>query len=426
MTGCRHLAKYLKSENSEKLNKQKPVRVFYVWNYLEWGGAQVYFLGLASRIKEKTNVRFIFPKDTNRQFIDFCESRGLDYEFIGVVADLKPAPTLKRKLERHWNKICGEYYLLRYLKKFDLTDSVLHIELTPWQSVLSLMMLCRRAAQVFITMHNALPAVSKWRILLWKLKFSLLTRFDNFHIFPSNFDAKKSLQAFVSKDFFETTKVTYTNVNPDEVERALKSELNREAMLEKFGLPADKTLVFCLGQFIDRKGRWTFLEAAKKLSENEPEIAFIWISNSVLTGEEKAKIESFGLGGKFFLIRSEDVGREHLDLMKFLRLADIFALPSFVEGLPISLLEAMALGIPCVSTNVYAIPEAVKEGETGILIEAGDSDALANAIRTLNNDGVLRKKLGQNGREWVLENFNELTVAETAFQAYVQAFEENK
>jgi glycosyltransferase involved in cell wall biosynthesis len=217
--------------------------------------------------------------------------------------------------------------------------------------------------------------------------------------------------------------VTYTNVDPDEVETALASEINRDAMLEKFGLPKDKTLVFCLGQFIDRKGRWIFLEAAKMLSKGASDIAFVWITNSILTAEEKNRIESYKLGDRFFLLKSEDVGTDHLDLMKFLRLAAIYALPSYVEGLPISLLEAMALGVPCISTNVYAIPEAVKPGETGILIEAGDADGLARAIKTLKDDGRLRDRLGQNGRSWVLENFNEKKVAEIAFESYRQSFE---
>lgn len=425
MTDCRRLTKYLKSENSQIKTEQKPERVIYVWNYLEWGGAQVYFLGIASRIKEKTNVQFVFPRKTNRQFINFCENLGINYEFIDVIADLSPAPGLKRKIQRHWNKIRSEYFLLKFLKKFDPGDSVLHIELSPWQSVIALLVLCRRGGQVFMTMHNALPPVSKWRQQLWKLKFSIIERFDNFHVFPSNKDAKNSLKPFVSGRFLEKAVVTYTNVNPDEIEAALSADLNRKELLEKFGLPEDKILVFCLGQFIDRKGRWTFLEAARRISAKTADTAFVWVSNSAVTKDEQAKIDSFGLEKIFFLIKSEAVGGEHLELMKFLRLADIYTLPSFVEGLPISLLEAMALGIPSISTNVYAIPEAVKNGETGILIEAGDAEALAAAIEKLKDDAGLRKKLGQNGRQRVLSNFNEKTVAEIAFRAYKQAFKQN-
>ena len=412
----------MKSENAQKTSSGKPKRVFYVWNYLEWGGAQVYFLGIASRIKNLTEVRFIFPRETNRQFINFCEKSGIEYDFIDVVADLKPAPTIRRKLARHWNKIYSEYYLLKFLSKYDFRNSVLHIELAPWQSALALSRLCLRAGQVFMTMHNALPEVSKWRAQLWKLKFALISRFSNFHIFPSNRDAKNSLKPFVSNDFLERTKITYTNVNPDEVEAALALELNREDLLEKFGLPKGKTLVFCLGQFIDRKGRWVFLEAAKQLSVETSDIVFVWITNSELSDEENARIESYGLENRFFLLKSEEIGADHLDLMRFLRLADIYSLPSFVEGLPISLLEAMALGIPSISTNVYAIPEAVKNNETGILIESGDPAALAAAIKKLKDDRELRDTLGLNGRAWVLENFNEIKVAEIAFESYQESF----
>lgn len=416
----------MKSETYEKVSRKRPEQVIYVWNYLEWGGAQIYFLGIASRIKDRTKVRFVFPEETNRQFINFCETSGIEYEFIESVADLKPAPTLKRKFARHRNKVVSEYHLLKHLEKFDFKNSVLHIELTPWQSVFALSRLCRRAEQVFVTMHNALPPVSNWRFRLWKLKFALITRFENFHIFPSNKDAKNSLKPFVTDEFLEKTTVTYTNVNPDEINDALNAEFDRGAILEKFGFPKEKFLVFCLGQFIDRKGRWIFLEAARKILKDSPDAAFVWITNSALTSEESEKIESYGLGSAFLLLKSEDIGAEHLDLMKFLRLADIYTLPSFVEGLPISLLEAMALGIPCISTNVYAIPEAVKNGETGILIEAGDSDALAGAIKSLKNDAPLRKKLGQNGQAWVLKNFNEIKVAEIAFQAYAESFEREK
>ena len=100
------------------------------------------------------------------------------------------------------------------------------------------------------------------------------------------------------------------------------------------------------------------------------------------------------------------------------RLADVFTLPSYVEGLPISLLEAMALGIPSISTNVFAIPEAVKHLQTGMLIEAGDDDALAASILTLKTDENLRQKLSAQGRAYVLQHFDEREVAKIAIASY--------
>ena len=132
------------------------------------------------------------------------------------------------------------------------------------------------------------------------------------------------------------------------------------------------------------------------------------------------KIEEFGLGDRFTLINSDEVGPEHIDLFKLVRTADVFVLPSFVEGLPISLLEAMALQIPCVSTRVNAIPEAIIDGETGCLIEAGDSQALAETLFKLEKDFGLRKKLAEAGRELVLQKFSEKEVAKIAVDRYLE------
>nr|MBA2737959.1 glycosyltransferase family 4 protein [Pyrinomonadaceae bacterium] len=205
------------------------------------------------------------------------------------------------------------------------------------------------------------------------------------------------------------------------IDAAISENINRQEILEKYNLPSNKFLILCVGQFIDRKGRWTFLDAAKKVCEKNDDILFVWVSNSKPNAEDLRKADEYGLGENFRLIISDEIGNDRTDLLRFFRLADVFALPSYVEGLPISLLEAMALGIPSISTNVYAIPEAVKNLETGILIEAGDDDALVNAILTLKNDDKLRKKLSKNGRAWVLKNFDEREAARIVIAAYKES-----
>lgn len=401
---------------------QLPKKVYYVWNYFEWGGAQIYFLGLIREIKQIAEIKVILPAGSDKQLIRFIENENISYEFFGTKDYEKKAFTLKSKIRLHRNKLKSEADMLKYLKGFDLSESIVHIELAPWQSLFSLAHLSLKT-KVFITMHNSLPPVPKWRYLLWKTKFAILTKLENFNIFASNEDAKKSLEPLVPKKFYDRIKVTYTNVNPFEVEAALLSEIDKEKLLTEYKIPKDKFLVFCVGQFIDRKGRWTFLEAAKKVFEKDKEVAFVWIANSKPSVEDLKRTENYGLGENFVFIKSEDVGTEHIDLFKLLRLADLFALVSFQEGLPISLLEAMALGIPSISTNVNAIPEAVKHLETGWLIEAGDAANLVFAINSLKNDKELREKLSENGRDFVLANFNEKVVAKIALEGYRESFE---
>ncbi len=377
----------------------------------------MYFLGIISRIKNRANIKIVLPAASDEQLLRFIKNLGVEYEFIDARADSKPAKTLKRKIERHFNKIRAEKALLKHLETLDLENSIVHVELAPWQSVLPLVSLCKKT-EVFVTMHNSLPPVANWRYRLWKKKFAIITKYENFNIFASNEDAKKTLKPLVSEDFYNKVKVTYTNVNPDEIDEALRIEIDYEELLKKYSIPKNKFLVFCVGQFIDRKGRWTFLEAAKTVFEKDKEFAFVWIANSKPSLEDLEKARNYGLGENFVVITSDEVGEKHIDLFKLMRLADVFALVSFQEGLPISLLEAMALKIPSISTDVNAIPEAVKHLETGLLIEAGDAEKLAEYFLKLKADKELREKLAKNGREFVLQNFNEKTVAEIAFEAY--------
>ncbi len=402
------------------MNLQKPKKIFYVWNYIEWGGAQIYFFALMNEAKKHCEVLVILPKNSDKQLLNFLDNLNIKYEFFDAVGDNQPATTFKRKLQRHFNKVVCEYKTLKYLQRLDLSGNILHIELAPWQSLVVLLLLVRQTV-VFITMHNEPGKVNLLREILWKIKFGAIGSFKNFHIFTSNKHTKNALYKFLPKEFADEIAITYTAVNPLEIDAALAVELNRNELIEKFNLPKNKTLVFVVGQFIDRKGRWIYLDAAKQISEIDDEIAFVWISNSKPSTDDLRKVETYGLGEKFRLITSDQVGKERIDLFKLMRMADIFALPSYVEGLPISLLEGMALGKPSISTNVYAIPEAVKNSETGILIEAGDSRALAEAILKLKSDKELSEKIGKSGREFVLEIFDERAVAKIAWTKYCEA-----
>lgn len=398
-----------------------PKKFYYLWQYVEWGGAQILLLGLMKEAKKHGEVTAMIPKKSNEQLLKFLENLKVSIEFFEGQTDMQPAHSLRRKLERHWNKFSFEVGLLRYLRKFDFRNSVVHTEFAPWQSMLMLLWLCRKT-QVFVTMHNSLPTDSKFRNLLWKIKFRILGLSRNFHLFTANKDTKNSLKPLVGEGFFNRVTVTYANIDPFEIEKASSYEPNRAEFIENYRLPDNKFLVFCVGQFIDRKGRWVFLEAAQKLLADNDDIAFVWISNSRPTAEEFAKAESYGLRENFVFLSSDQIGDEHLDLFKLLRLADVFALPSYLEGLPISIIEAMALGIPTISTNINAIPEAVIHLETGLLIEPGDAEALRAAIQKLKDDPVLRENLAARGRAHALKTFDERNVAKIAVESYLESF----
>jgi glycosyltransferase involved in cell wall biosynthesis len=94
------------------------------------------------------------------------------------------------------------------------------------------------------------------------------------------------------------------------------------------------------------------------------------------------------------------------DVPQLLAASDLFVLSSRSEGLPLSILEAMAAGLPVVATSVGGIPELVVDGETGFLVPPGDPQSLAGAIERLVHDPELRRRLGTAGRSRAAERFD--------------------
>jgi glycosyltransferase involved in cell wall biosynthesis len=114
----------------------------------------------------------------------------------------------------------------------------------------------------------------------------------------------------------------------------------------------------------------------------------------------EAEIDRLGLSDHVELLGTRD------DVPELLASSDVFVLSSDSEGLPMSVLEAMAAGLPVIASAVGGVPEAVRDGETGALVPPRDSAALARALRRLVADPALRERLGDAGRRRVEEEFS--------------------
>jgi Glycosyltransferase len=88
------------------------------------------------------------------------------------------------------------------------------------------------------------------------------------------------------------------------------------------------------------------------------------------------------------------------------RETDLFVLTSFAEGVPVVLMEAMAMEIPCVATWITGIPELIRHGIDGWLVAPGDSEGTAGAIAHLMDDPILRRRLGSSARARILEKYD--------------------
>jgi glycosyltransferase involved in cell wall biosynthesis len=98
------------------------------------------------------------------------------------------------------------------------------------------------------------------------------------------------------------------------------------------------------------------------------------------------------------------------DVPRLLRAADVFVLPTYREGLPRSVIEAMAAGLPVIASDIPACRELVRAGETGLLVPPRDASALQGAISSLLNDAARRTRMGALGREIAVREHDERDV----------------
>jgi glycosyltransferase involved in cell wall biosynthesis len=163
----------------------------------------------------------------------------------------------------------------------------------------------------------------------------------------------------------------------------------------RFALPAnreDPPVILAIGRLKEPKDFPTLARALALLD------AASFSARIAGDGPDRPEVERLLPAG------SRVLGERH-DIPELLATADVFVLPSRSEGMPMSILEAMAAGVPVVASAVGGIPELVVDGETGLLVPAGDAEALAGALRRLLGDPALRRRFGDAGRARALEHF---------------------
>ena len=191
---------------------------------------------------------------------------------------------------------------------------------------------------------------------------------------------------------------------------------DQAAVKRQFGLGTAPCVLF-VGSLIPRKGLPFLAEAAKKVVKEYRETKFVIVGDGPLRNQLVSYLETANLQGNFMFLGNvkEDV------LSALYNCADVFALPSIQEGQGIVLLEAEASAKPVVAFDVGGVNEAVRNGETSLLVKRGSSDELANALLKLLGDKALREKMGVNGRRFVTENFTWDICAQKMLNVYHEA-----
>jgi len=246
---------------------------------------------------------------------------------------------------------------------------------------------------------------------------------NNFHIFLEKFFGRH----FTDKLFTQSYEDKLTAIKEKIVAKNKIAWIGNGVDITKFDAPHDKRLKYSLdfndnnkiigfiGRLVKEKGVEELLLSMKSVIKIIPEAKLLIIGKTLSSdrgGFNKKLITKNHLEDKITFTGLRE------DIPNLLSIIDVFALPSYREGMPRSILEAMASRKPVVATNIRGCREEVVDGETGLLIPIKNTDALADAIIKILSNPELAKKMGEAGRKRAIEKFDEKMVLEKELKIY--------
>ena len=185
-------------------------------------------------------------------------------------------------------------------------------------------------------------------------------------------------------------------------------------------MAAGAPVVGFVGRLVEEKGILDLLEAAKAVSSKIPDVQFLIVGPY---DEQKPDAlrpdvaERYGVGERCRFLGMRD------DMPELYAMMDVLVLPSYREGFPRAPMEASAMGVPAVVSDIRGCREAVEPGVNGLLFPVGDAKALAEALLELLSDDEGRVRMGKAGRAMAEDRFDEQKVFERVIREYERLLE---
>lgn len=187
------------------------------------------------------------------------------------------------------------------------------------------------------------------------------------------------------------------------------SKQDRAAARETLGIPAHVLVIGIVGRLVREKGYAEFLLAAEMIGAQYPEVHFLVVGER-LASDHNAPIDQELARARQVLGPRLILAGMREDIPVMLAAMDIFCLPSYREGMPRTIIEAMMMGKPVVATDIRGAREEVMREQTGLLVPTRNPTALAQAFARLLDDLAMRERMGQAGRERAMALYDEQAI----------------
>ena len=198
--------------------------------------------------------------------------------------------------------------------------------------------------------------------------------------------------------------------------KVVRCGLELDRLPERASTRSDAIKLICVGRLSPEKGIAGLLVAFAELRKSNPKVTLDLVGDGPERAQLDALVERLEIGEAVrFLGRLPEA-----ETLRQIADSDVLVLPSFMEGLPIVLMEAMALGLPVIASRVAGIPELVQDGKTGLLFTPSHWSELVSCLEQLCGDANLRDRLGRGGRRIVQEEFDIRSSAAQLEHIYVE------
>jgi glycosyltransferase involved in cell wall biosynthesis len=229
--------------------------------------------------------------------------------------------------------------------------------------------------------------------------------------------ARSQLIALSNADAWEKLHVVHCGVPLERFTRGAEPLASADATPRRApaGAVAEPTILY-VGRLVPEKGQAVLLRAVALLRERGRRVRATLVGEGPQRSALEALAEQLGVAGQLDFTGA--LGQD--EIRALYETASVFCLPSFAEGIPCVLMEAMAMELPVVSTFVAGIPELVDDGHNGLLVAPGRVDQLARVLEWLLADPALCRRLGANAREKVVEEFSSEHSAEQLYAIFAE------
>ena len=324
------------------------------------------------------------------EYVPVIEGEGISFHQVPFTRRMAP-----------FSDLISLVTLIRLFRseKFD----VVHVHTPKGSFIGSLAAFITRTPVRFYTIHGFYfhPDMPAYKARFYRFFEFLTSRFVD-HAFTVN---REDRATAIRLGYYPEERITYLGggIDLSQFIPFERSSSRRAEIRRSIGFTTGDRIVGFIGRLVKEKGLVELFKAYKSLKERMPNLRLLIVGPM---DPDKGDAISPSIASHMGV---EDVvfAGMRLDVPDMLSVMDVFVLPSYREGFPQSLMEASAMGIPVVTTNVRGCREAVEEGRTGIIVPVRDSSCLAEAIHTILTNPVLARRMGEAGRRKALAEFDE-------------------